>query len=357
MPSNAKIVELLESIARKKASDLHLTAGNPPVYRINMDLVRAEGGALTAEAVQDIAFAMLSPSQKSELEKERELDFSYQAGDSRFRINIHFERGNVACSIRRIPLKIPTLVDLKMPSIISTFCELPRGLVLVTGPTGCGKSTTQAAMLDLINSSRACHIITIEDPIEYLHVNKKAIIEQREVGSDTLTFPNALKRSLRQDPDVILVGEMRDLDTIQTAITAAETGHLVISTLHTNDSAQAIDRMIDVFPPYQQSQVRLQLSMTLQGIIAQQLLPKKDKSGIVPALEILKVTPAVRNIIRKATTTEIYSVIETSGKLGMIGMDTALKELVNSGQITSEEALAHAKNLDELEKSISTKQY
>lgn len=355
--SNIHIKDLLEQVGKNNASDLHLTVGNPPVFRVNSELVRGEGAKLTHENLETFISQLVTPDQAVKLDKERELDFSGQVGESRFRMNAHYERGNLAIAIRRIPLKIPNLQELRMPKIISSFCSLVRGLVLVTGPTGSGKSTTQAAMIDLINQERTDHIITIEDPIEYLHTNKKSIIEQREVGQDTLSFAGALKRVLRQDPDVVLVGEMRDLETIQTAITAAETGHLVISTLHTNDSAQAIDRMIDVFPPHQQAQIRLQLSLVLQGIVALQLLPKKDKKGVVPAVEVLVVNSAVRNIVRKATTQEIYSVIETNAKCGMVSMDASLKELYNSGLILAEDAIDCAHNPEDVEKNIKGKPF
>jgi twitching motility protein PilT len=236
--------------------------------------------------------------------------------------------------------------------VIEYFCNVPRGLVLVTGPTGCGKTTTQATMIDFINTTRAAHIITVEDPIEYVHSHKKSVIEQREVGSDTLSFPDALKRVLRMNPDVILVGEMRDLETIQTALTAAETGHLVISTLHTPDAPQAVDRIVDVFPPYQQNQVRIQLSMTLQGVIAQQLLTRKDGKGVVPAIEILVATQAVRNIIRKSNTPELYTVIEMGSQHGMQKMDASLKELYDNNLISLQDALNKASNREQLEKIL-----
>ncbi len=347
-----QISALLDTMQKHEASDLLLTVSSPPVLRVNTDLVLTSSPSLTPESVKELVYQMLSAEQKAELEKEKELDLAYQNGDSRFRVNVHFERGNLGCSVRRIPLKIPSLTELKVPSIVGDLAKLPRGLILVTGPTGSGKSTTQAAMIDLVNNLRPCHIITVEDPIEYLHTNKKAIVEQREVGIDTHSFANALRRILRQNPDVILVGEMRDLETIQTAITAAETGHLVISTLHTPDAAQAVDRIIDVFPPHQQNQIRLQLSLTLQGVVAQLLLQKKDKKGVVPAIEILIANSAVRNIIRKAATQDLYSVMETSSKAGMVTLDAALKNLYSSGQISREEALDHARNPEQLSKEL-----
>ena len=347
-----QIQTLLELVSKQNASDLLLTVSNPPILRINTDLIKTNQEILNQTSAQELIYQMLSTEQRSEFEREKELDLAYQHGQSRFRVNVHNERGNIACAIRRIPLSIPSLQELKMPSIVGELSKLPRGLILVTGPTGAGKSTTQASMIDLINDTKPCYIISVEDPIEYIHTNKKSVVEQREVGIDTKSFAHALRRVLRQNPDVILVGEMRDLETIQTAITAAETGHLVISTLHTPDAAQAVDRIIDVFPPHQQNQIRLQLSLTLQGVIAQQLLQKKDKAGVVPALEILIANSAVRNIIRKSATQDLYSVIETSSKSGMISLDNSLKQLYKTGQISMDEALDHARNPEQLSKEI-----
>ncbi|KAF0134583.1 MAG: twitching motility protein PilT [Candidatus Saganbacteria bacterium] len=347
-----EIQTLLKLMTDQNASDLHLVVGSPPILRITGVLTPTSYASLAPESVKSLITPLLNEEQKTFFEREKELDLGYEHGDSRFRINVHYSKGAMGVAIRRIPKKIPTLTELRMPKIVESFCSEIRGLVLVTGPTGCGKSTTQASMIDLINTTRGCHIITVEDPIEYVHAHKKSIIEQREVGLDTLTFGRALKRVLRQDPDVILVGEMRDLETIQTAITAAETGHLVISTLHTPDAPGSIDRMIDVFPPHQQAQVRLQLSMVLKGIIAQQLIPRKDKKGMIAAVEVLVGIPAVKNIIRKATTQELYTTIEISLKYGMQGMDTSLKELYQGGVITYEEAITNAQNAEQLTKSI-----
>lgn len=347
-----QIDTLLEMMGKQNASDLIIDVNNPPVLRINQDLVKTNYPPFTRESAKETIYQMLSADQKAEFEKEKELDLAYQSGQSRFRVNVHYERGNIACAIRRLSLKIPTLQELRMPKIVEDLSKLTQGLILVTGITGAGKSTTQAAMIDLINQSRACHIITIEDPIEYLHTNKMAVVEQREVGIDTNSFADALKRVLRQNPDVILLGEMRDLETIQTAITAAETGHLVISTLHTPDAAQAVDRMIDVFPPEQQSQIRLQLSLTIQGVISQKLLQKKDKSGVVAVVEILLANGAVRNIIRKAATQDLYSIIETGSKQGMISLDNALKDLYNAKLITEEDATENSRNPVEMAKKL-----
>ncbi|MBI5699785.1 type IV pilus twitching motility protein PilT [Candidatus Saganbacteria bacterium] len=344
--------DLLARMSEQNASDLLLTVDLPPILRIAGQLVKTSLPVLDAAEVKRLCCSLLTEEQVKRFEKERELDFSSELKDSRFRINYHFSRDAVGAAIRRIPRVVPTREELRLPKVVEYFCNLPRGLVLVTGPTGCGKSTTQAAMIDIINTTRGTHIITVEDPIEYVHSHKKSIIEQREVGSDTLSFPEALKRVLRMNPDVILVGEMRDLETIQTALTAAETGHLVISTLHTPDAPQAVDRIVDVFPPYQQSQIRIQLSMTLQGVIAQQLLTRKDGKGVVPAIEILVATPAVRNIVRKANTPELYTVVEMGGQYGMQKMDASLKELYDNNLISLSDALSKASNREQLEKVL-----
>jgi len=348
------IKTLLKHMSERNATDLILSEGAPPTIRIAGKLIFTDFECLTKDSIKELVYSMLSPAQKKKFEERIELDFPYELeGIARFRINLHMQKGSIAAAIRIIPAEIPTLEELHLPTAVSELAHEPRGLVLVTGPTGSGKTTTQACMVDIINQSRACHIITIEDPIEYLHKNKRSIVEQREVGIDTESFNIALKFVLRQNPDVILVGEMRDLETIATAITAAETGHLVISTLHTNDAVQTIDRIIDVFPPYQQQQIRLQLSLTLKGVIAQQLVPRADGKGLIPVVEILRVTAGVRNIIRKAQTQEIYSMMEIGGKYGMQTMDGALKSLYKSKLITYEEALFRAINPDQLSKTIT----
>lgn len=332
------IKEILKTMEKKKASDLYIVAESPPVFRISGRLVASGFEFLTAEKTKDLVYQILSEELKAELEKEKELDISFNLpGISRFRVNVHYQKGSVAAAFRTVPIEIPSRDDLFLPPIIEELANEPHGLILLTGPTGCGKSTTLAVMIDYINRQRDCHIITIEDPIEFVHLHNRATIEQREVGIDTKSFPEALKRALRQDPNVILVGEMRDLETISTAITAAETGHLILSTLHTNDSVQAIDRMIDVFPAFQQEQIRLQLSLTLRGILAQRLLPRLDGKGRVVAVEILRVTPAVANIIRKGKTHEIYSMMEIGSEKGMKTMVTALKELFEKGLIAYDE--------------------
>ncbi len=347
------IKSLLTQLNQTKASDLLLAAGNPPSLRINTLLQKQGDKLLTPAEIEEMLTPIIRKEELAEFKKEKELDTAYEDEMSRYRINLHFQRGSMAATIRRIPKEIPTMADLGLPATVKSFTNLERGLILVTGPTGCGKSTTQASMIDSINASRACHIITIEDPIEFVHSPKLSFIEQREVGLDTNSFGEGLKRVLRQIPDVILVGEMRDLESVQMAITAAETGHLVISTLHTQDAVQSVDRMIDVFPPHQQPQVRTMLSLTLQGIVSQQLVPRKDKNGLVMALDILVVNSGIRNIIRKGTTQDIYSMIELGGQCGMQSMDACLRDLAKKGTISKEDALACAINRERLEKTLS----
>lgn len=347
-----EISKLLLELNRAKASDLLLVAGNPPCLRVNDKLVRQGEGLLTSEAIEALVAPLLRKGDMEKFKQEKELDIGYGDSNSRYRVNLHFQSGSMAAAIRRISNDIPSLEELGVPPIAKNFTMLKRGLVLVTGPTGSGKSTTQAAMIHLINQARACHIITIEDPIEYMHKPKQAVIEQREVGFDTLSFAEALKRVLRQIPDVILVGEMRDLESIQMAITAAETGHLVISTLHTQDAVQTIDRLIDVFPPHQQAQVRTQLSLTLMGILAQQLIERKDGNGLALATEVMVINSAIRNIIRKGATQEIYSMLEIGKQEGMQHMDACLADMVKQGKISHEEALFHAINRERFEKLL-----
>ena len=334
---------LLREAVQRQASDIHITVGVPPVFRIHGNLVHTDWSPLTAEETDQLFKSIANAQQQEKFRKQGEVDFSYAiAGFSRFRVNAFRQRGFTAIAVRVVAEKVPTLNELGYPEVIKTLARKLRGLVLVTGPTGSGKSTTLAAMIDLINSERSCHIITLEDPIEYLHQHKKSIVNQREINTDTRSFANALRAALREDPDVILVGEMRDAETIAIAVTAAETGHLVFATLHTADAAQTVDRIIDAFPPYQQQQIRVQLSLTLQGIIAQQLLPRQDGRGRVAALEVLVATPAVRNLIREGKTHQLLSVIQTGGKQGMQSMDLALRDLYRSGLISREDALARA---------------
>ncbi len=347
------IKNFLLQLNQSKASDLLLAAGSPPSLRINNTLFKQGTKNLTPEETEKLITPIIRKEDMEEFKNAKELDVAYEDEMSRYRVNLHYQRGGMAAAIRRISKEIPSLEELNLPSIIKSFTALERGLVIVTGPTGCGKSTTQASMLDIINSNRARHIITVEDPIEYMHTSKLAVLEQREVGLDTVSFGEALRRILRQIPDVILVGEMRDLESIQMAIMAAETGHLVISTLHTQDAVQSVDRIIDVFPPHHQAQIRTMLSLTLQGIISQQLIPRKNGKGLVPAVEILVATHAIRNIIRKGATQDIYSMIELGAQYGMLSMDTSLRDLFKKGLITKEDALNYAINRERMEKLLS----
>lgn len=347
-----KIEKLLEEVLKQDASDLHLSVSVPPTLRVDGALKPLNLSALTPEDTEELTFSVLDEQQKEIFLRDKEIDFSFAFGEvARFRANAYHQRGNIGLALRLIPLKIRNIEDLGMPKVCNKFTEYPRGLVLVTGPTGSGKSTTLAAMIDKINSERACHIITIEDPIEYNHPNKKAIVEQREVHYDTRSFAAALRSTLREDPDVVLVGEMRDLETIASAITIAETGHLVLATLHTNNAAQSIDRMVDVFPPHQQQQIKVQLAGMLQGIISQRLIPSIG-GGRIPAAEILVVTPAVRNIIREGKTHQLEAVIQTGAEYGMQTMDRCLAGLIKSGRITMDEAKNYAIDLHELERLV-----
>lgn len=347
------IRELLLLASEKKASDLHLTNDTPPVLRINGKLIVTEYNSLDCEALKKMVYGLLSDGQKEEFEKKLELDFSVSLPDlDRFRANVHMQRGCVEIALRRIPLYVPSIEELGLPDVVKTFAEKRDGLILITGPTGMGKTTTLAAIIDLINNQRSNLIICIEDPIEYIHGNKKSIIKQREVFNDTHSFAEALKRCLRQDPDVIVVGEMRDLETISTALTAAETGHLVFATLHTPDAPQTIERIIDVFPPYQQEQVKIQLASCLNGVLAQRLLSRKDGSGRVLATEVMIATSGVRHLIREQAIEQIPTAIQTGQKYGMKTMDKSLQELFQAGTISYDEAIAHAKNPEEFQRLV-----
>ncbi len=347
------IKDLLVEAVGRKVSDIHITAGVPPVYRINGQLVRTNRPVLSMYDTAAIMEELVSTEQRERFLAKGELDFSFALpGISRFRANVFRQRGAMGLALRIINEHIATLDELGHPEILKSLARQSRGLVLVTGPTGSGKSTTLAAMLDLINSERACHILTLEDPIEFLHKHKKSIVNQREIYSDTNSFADALRAALREDPDVILVGEMRDVETIGIAVTAAETGHLVFATLHTGDAAQTVDRIIDVFPSYQQQQIRVQLSLTLQGIISQQLIPRRDGAGRAVAMEILTATQALRNLIREGKSHQILSVIQTGARNGMQSMDLALKNLYGAGKISYEEALMRASNPDTFTKLI-----
>ncbi len=346
-----RIEILLEEVVKKKASDLHLQVGLPPMLRIDGALVPVNGAeALHEEGVESLIFAILDEDQKQILLKDKEFDFSFAFGDlGRFRVNAFHERGNLAAALRLIPNEILSIEQLGLPPIVNKFADYPRGLVLVTGPTGSGKSTSLAALVHKINQERASHIITIEDPIEYTHKSIKSVVVQREVHYDTYSFSAALRSSLREDPDVVLIGEMRDLETISSAITIAETGHLVFATLHTNSASQSIDRMIDVFPPHQQPQIRSQLANILMAIVSQRLIPAIG-GGRIAAAEILVATPAVRNIIREGKSHQLEAVIQTGAEFGMQSMDRTLVNLIHNGTISYEEARNYAVDLDELDR-------
>jgi twitching motility protein PilT len=348
------VPELLDALLEQGASDLHLTAGAPPTIRVHGDLVKLEDyPLLTPRGLQGMIYAILPQRMRERLEQELELDMSYALpGKARFRVNVYYQRDSLGAAFRLIPYEIKDVDTLGLPPVVSDLARFPRGFVVVTGPTGSGKSTSLAAMVDVVNRERSAHIMTVEDPIEFLHKHKNCIVNQREVGADTHGFAPALKHVLRQDPDVILVGEMRDLETISTAITAAETGHLVFATLHTQDAPQTIDRIVDVFPPYQQQQVRVQLSTTLQGVVTQQLLQTADGQGRVAACEILIATPAVRNLVREGKVHQIYSVMQAGGRFGMQTMDLALSNLVKSGQITQALAYERCHDAEELNRLI-----
>ncbi|PIQ88436.1 MAG: type IV pili twitching motility protein PilT [Candidatus Omnitrophica bacterium CG11_big_fil_rev_8_21_14_0_20_42_13] len=336
---------LLMLTIEKKASDLHLTVDAPPILRIDGHLVNIDHPKLNKEDTKKLIYSMLTESQKEAFEKDLELDLSLALpGLDRFRVNVHIQRGSVEAAFRRIPLLIPDIADLGLPKIVLDLARKSNGLVLVTGPTGVGKTTTLASIVNLINSERSCIIVCIEDPIEFIHSNKKSIIKQREVFSDTRSFAEALRHALRQDPDVIIVGEMRDLETISTALTAAETGHLVLATLHTPDAPQTIQRIIDVFPPHQQQQVRLQLSDCLQGVVSQLLLPKASGEGRVLACEVMVGTSGIRNLIREQEVEQIPTLIQTGAQHGMRTMDKSLKELYKAGIVSYEAVLAKVKN-------------
>lgn len=332
------ILQILKVAIDSNASDLHITTGLPPVIRINGSLTKVGENVLHPKDTEEVISQLLTPEQKQTLEKKGEIDFSYsKPGIGRFRANIYKQRNSYSMALRVVPMFIPSIDGLKLPPILKTLAMKRRGLILVTGPTGSGKSTTLAAMVEYMNNYRNDHIVTIEDPIEYLHKHNKCMVNQREIGNDSNSFSNALRASLRQDPDVILVGEMRDLETISTAVTAAETGHLVLSTLHTVGAAKTTDRIIDVFPPHQQQQIRTQLAAVLEGIISQQIIPRMDEDSRVAAFEIMMATPAVRNLIREGKTHQLQTIIETGAKHGMITMDADLMRLYKNGIISRDD--------------------
>jgi len=346
----ANLYQLLQTMIEKGASDLHITTGTPPQIRVDGELVPLNMPPLTPPDTKQLVYSVLTDAQKHKFEEENELDFSFGLkGLSRFRANVFMQRGAVAAALRTIPFKIMTFEELGLPSVVRDLVKRPRGLILVTGPTGSGKSTTLATMIDHINMERHEHIVTIEDPIEFLHPHKKCLINQREVNSDTKSFKAALKYILRQDPDVVLIGELRDLETIEAALTIAETGHLTFATLHTNSCAQTINRIIDVFPPFQQSQVRAQLSFVLEGVMSQQLIAKASGQGRALALEIMVPNPAIRNLIREDKVHQIYSTMQTGqSKYGMQTMNQSLVELYQKRQITYDDAINRSSNVEEL---------
>lgn len=352
------IEELLEDAVGKGASDIHISANLPPVFRIDGKLIRTNMEALTAENVETLVFPILNNEQRRKLEQEWELDLSYGIhGLGRFRVNVYKNNGTYAAAFRTINTQVPSFETLGLPPVVKKITERPRGLILVTGPTGSGKSTTLASMIDHINETRNEHILTIEDPVEFVHKSKKSVVHQRELGQDTRSFANALKSALREDPDIILVGEMRDLDTISLAITAAETGHLVMGTLHTSSASQTIDRIIDVFPQGQQQQIRIMLSNSLCAVFSQTLLPKLsengEKKGRVMAQEIMVVNGAIANLIREGKTSQMYSAIQTGAQHGMQTLETALANLYKNGLISAEDALVKSSRPDELKRLIN----
>jgi twitching motility protein PilT len=353
--SDEDLAEALQEVVRTGASDLHVASDAVPMLRLHGGLrPLSDGLAPWSRSKVDAAlYSLLTLEQRQAFEQELELDFAHTlASGARFRVNYYRDRGALAAAFRIIPTEIKDLAALGVPESVGRFAGLPRGLVLVTGPTGSGKSTTLAALIDLVNRTRADHVVTVEDPIEFLHQNKKSLVNQREVGHDTLSFAAALKHVLRQDPDVILVGELRDLETISVALTAAETGHLVFATLHTQDAAQTIDRVIDVYPPHQQAQVRAQLAATLQGVVCQTLLKRADGRGRVVATEILVTTSAVANLIREGKTHQIASMMQAGGSLGMRTMDQHLAELVKSGTVTQQTAVDKAHDMEGLQRLL-----
>jgi twitching motility protein PilT len=355
-PSGVNLQQLLKAMVEKGASDLHLTTGSPPQLRIDGSLVPLRTNALNPVETKQLCYSVLTDQQKMRFEEDLELDFSFGVrGLSRFRGNLYMQRGAVGGAFRTIPFQIRAFQELGLPQVLEELCNKPRGLVLVTGPTGSGKSTTLAAMIDKINREQHYHIVTIEDPIEYLHSHKSCLINQREVGTDTRGFKQSLKHILRQDPDVVLIGEMRDLETIEAALVTAETGHLVFATLHTNSAAQTINRIIDVFPANQQSQIRAQLSFVLEGVIAQSLVPKADGQGRVPAMEIMIPNAAIRNLIREDKIHQIYSQMQIGqGKSGMQTLNPCLAALFLKRLVSLEEAVAHSADPDELQQIIAS---
>jgi twitching motility protein PilT len=345
---------LLEEMVRLRASDLHITAGMPAQFRIDGQLLPSKTEILTPESTKQLIYSILNEEQRKRFEIDKELDFSFGIkGLSRFRANVFLQRGVTTCAIRTIPFEILSFEDLGLPPVVNDLANNHTGLVLVTGPTGCGKSTTLASMVDKVNCERCCHVVTIEDPIEYVHQHKKSIVNQREVRSDTHSFTNALKYVLRQDPDVILVGEMRDLETIAAALTIAETGHLTLATLHTNSTYESINRIVDVFPEYQQAQVLAQLAFVLKGVITQQLIPRLGNRGRVLAAEVLVCTPAISALIREKKIHQVYSLMQAGQRFGMQTMNQALYRLYVTRQISLEDSLGRSPDVQEIEQMMS----
>ena len=349
------IEEILELAHEQNASDIHLTAGKPVVFRIDGELIEIPGPKLMPQDVEEFAMPLFenNPRLLEEFRRDGEIDFSFSLiGKSRFRVNVFHQRGSVAVAMRLLPFRIPAPEELGLPESVKELCHLQRGLVLVTGATGSGKSTTLASLINLINQNYKKHIITLEDPIEYLHRHDKSVVNQRELGSDTISYASALRAALRQDPDVILVGEMRDLETISTAITAAETGHLVFSTLHTNSAPATIDRIVDVFPPYQQQQIRVQLANVLEGVISQQLIHKEAEAGRVAAFEVMMANAAIRNLIRENKAYQLTSQIQINKRNGMQTMDDSLFELHLAGKISAADCVHYAQDIDSMTRRL-----
>jgi twitching motility protein PilT len=346
--SQIQIDDLLRTAVARDASDIHIKAESPPLFRIYGELVPTDLPPLSPEEARRLSYAVLSPEEREHFERQWELDMGYSIPElARFRVNVFVQRGMIGSVFRVIPLRIQTIEELGLPEVCQYFADRPRGLILVTGPAGCGKSTTQAAMVDHVNANTPVHIVTVEDPIEFTHTPKLAVVTQRELGRDTRSFANALKYVLRQDPDVILVGEMRDLETVQLAIRAAETGHLVIGTLHTTDAVQTVDRVIDIFPTHQQQQIRMQLSVNLLGVVSQILIRRSDGRGRVAAFETLVAVSSVRNAVRERKTHQIASVIQTGAQHGMVTLDQSIAHLVRSGLVHYQEGLDKAKDRQE----------
>ncbi len=345
--------DILCEVLEKGASDLHITTGVPPTIRLHGDLQPLDYPKMSSNDTQTLIYSILTQDQREKLERNWEFDFSYSVpGKARFRVNVYYQRNSIGAAFRAIPVEIKKIEELGLPSVIENLAKKQRGFVLVTGPTGSGKSTTLASLVDIINETRAVHIMTIEDPIEFLHSHKKAIVNQREINSDTKDFVSALKYVLRQDPDVILIGEMRDMETIGAALTAAETGHLVFATLHTQDAPQTIDRIVDVFPPYQQQQIRVQLAGCLQGVVSQQLLTTREGSGLIAAVEFMVTTSGIRNMIREGKTHLIYNAIQTGQQHGMQTMDQALADMYRRGKISLEMAMSRAMDVRDLKQLL-----